>query len=261
MTTVQIDYSKYAATYEHRADYAPQVLAAVLRVTGATPGDLTCDIGAGPGHMTIPLLEHGLEVHAVEPTPAMREVGVRRTARFTGVSWFDGVGERSGRPSSAYRLVTFGSSFDRTDQPAALRETARLLRPGGHFGCLWNHRDLTDPLQQDIEGLIHDRIPEYSYGLRRTDPSGVIAASGLFEDVVHLSGTVIHDVAATHWCDAWRAHVTLGEQAGDRIDEIVGEITELVRARCGDRVRVPYVTRAWVARVAGGTAEGTADGG
>ncbi|HWM01027.1 MAG TPA: class I SAM-dependent methyltransferase [Actinophytocola sp.] len=256
MSTVQYDFTNYAATYEYRPDYAPQVLDAVRRVTGVAPGDLACDIGAGSGHLTLPLLEYGLEVDAVEPTPAMQEIGERRTAAFTGVSWSDGQGERTGRPSDKYRLVTFGSSFDRTDQPAALRETHRLLRPGGHFMCCWNHRDFTDPLQREIEEMITSRIDGYTYGLRRTDPTDVIVASGLFEDVVHLSGTVVHEVDSDQWCAAWRSHMTLGDQAGDAFDGIIEDITTLVRSRSGDTIKVPYVTRAWVARVAEGSADG-----
>jgi ubiquinone/menaquinone biosynthesis C-methylase UbiE len=248
MTLVRYDFTKYAATYEFRPDYAPQVLDAILRVTGVEPGDRTCDIGAGSGHLSIPLLEHGLVVDAVEPNDAMRALGERRAAGLDGVSWSDGTGEHTGRPSGHYRLVTFGSSFDRTDQPAALREAARLLVPGGHFMCCWNHRDFTDPLQHDIEELIRDRIPGYTYGLRRTDPTEVVVASGLFTEVVHLSGTVVHEIDSTRWCDAWRSHLTLGDQAGDAFDGIVDAITALVRERAGDRVRVPYVTRAWVAR-------------
>jgi len=255
MSPVKYDYTDYATTYEFRPDYAPQALTGALRVAGVAAGDRVCDIGAGSGHLTIPLLEHGLVVDAVEPTPAMRELGTRRTERFGGVSWSDGQGERTGRPSGDYALVTFGSSFDRTEQPAALRETARLLRPGGHFLCCWNHRDLTDPLQERIEGLIRDRIPGYRYGLRRTDPTGVIEESGLFDDVVHLSGTVVHEVDTDVWCDAWRSHMTLGLQAGDRFDEILSEIDALARADGGDRIRVPYTTRVWVARLAKGAGD------
>jgi ubiquinone/menaquinone biosynthesis C-methylase UbiE len=256
MTAVRYDFTSYAPTYEHRADYAPQVIDAVLRVVAARAGDPVCDIGAGSGHLTIPLLEHGLRVDAVEPNAAMREVGERRTARFDAVSWFDGQGERSGRPADEYTVVTFGSSFDRTDQPLALREAARILRPGGYFVCGWNHRVLDDPLQREVEALIHDRIPGYQYGLRRTDPTGVIRDSGLFEDVVHLSGQVVHEIDTDSWCAAWRSHMTLGSQAGDRFDEIVTEIERLVTARAGARVRVPYVTPIWLARLGEGAGHG-----
>lgn len=250
--TTQFDYSPYAADYASRPDYVPSVLTAMLSVADARPGDLACDIGAGSAHMTIPLLDHGLQVDAVEPTPAMRAVGERRTEGRKNIRWHEGFGEDTGRPARSYSLVTFGSSFDRTDRARSLQETARILRPGGFFACAWNHRDLEQPLQAKVEALIHELVPGYQYGTRRADQSAVIEESGLFESPVFLSGRTTHRVAADAWCDAWSSHSTLGQQAGDRFDEVLEAIRELVMDEVDDVIDVPYVTRVWVARLAGG---------
>ncbi|SEF37297.1 Methyltransferase domain-containing protein [Amycolatopsis pretoriensis] len=252
MTQVEYEYADftaYASTYEQRPDYAPRAIEAALRVTGVRPGDPACDVGSGSAHLAIPLLEHGLRVDAVEPTAAMREIGQRRTAGYPTVSWSEGVGERTGRPDHAYELVTFGSSFDRTDQPAALRETARLLRPGGHFLCCWNHRDFDDPLQAAIQDLIASKVPGFRYGLRRDDPTRVIVDSGLFTEPVHIASTVVHELDSAAWCAAWSSHMTLGDQAGEQFEEVLDGISALVRERAGDRIRVPYTTRMWVAKL------------
>lgn len=243
------DYAPYATTYKDRPDYVPEALHAILRVADMRPGDLVCDIGAGSGHLTEPLLQRGLRVHAVEPTPAMRSAGEARTAGYGTVTWYSATGEASGRPAGHYRLVTFGSSFDRTDRRAALKETARILEPHGFFACLWNHRDLADPLQARIEEFIHGRVPGYRYGIRRTDQRPVIEESGLFETPVHLSARRVFRLRADAWCDAWASHATLGQQAGARFPEIIAGIRDLVRAAGEEFIDVPYVTRVWVARV------------
>ena len=36
----------------------------------------------------------------------------------------------------------------------------RILRHRGWFACVWNHRDLEDPLQAEVETLIRARIPD-----------------------------------------------------------------------------------------------------
>jgi SAM-dependent methyltransferase len=252
--TTQFDYSPYAAQYASRPDYVPNVVTAALAVAGVRPGDLVCDVGAGSAHLTIPLLAHGLRVDAVEPTPAMRAVGERRTEDMPGVTWYQGFGEETGRPTDHYPLVTFGSSFDRTDRARALRETTRILRPGGWFACCWNHRDLADPFQAEVEELIRRHVPEYRYGTRRADQSDVIADSGLFEPAVFLSGRTRHRVPADEWCAAWGSHSTLGQQAGEGFDAVLDAIRDLVATQAGPVVEVPYVTRMWVAKLADRTA-------
>ncbi|ANZ39678.1 hypothetical protein BBK82_30180 [Lentzea guizhouensis] len=247
-----VDYSPFATTYQDRADYVPSVVDALLRVAEVRRGDAVCDIGAGSGHLTEPLLQRGFHVDAVEPTPAMRELGERRTHGYPHVRWYEGRGEASGRASEAYALVTFGSSFNLTERPLALAETARILRDGGYFACLWNHRVLDDPLQARIEELIHDRIPVYSYGVRRADQTDVIVRSGLFETPVVVSGTQVFRLPSQAWCDAWASHSTVGQQSGNGFTGLVDEIRELVRAEAGDFIDVPYTTKAWVARLSRG---------
>jgi len=120
-----------------RPDYAPEAIERIISLSSTVPGDWVCDVGAGAAHLTIPLANRGLQVVAVEPNDAMRANGIRRTAGLDGVRWHDGTAEVNGQPDAAFQLVTFGSSFNVADRQVALRETARVLRPGGWFACLW----------------------------------------------------------------------------------------------------------------------------
>lgn len=249
MTTMNWDYTRLARTYADRPDYAGGAVDAVLRLSGATAGDLVCDIGAGSGHLTLPLLARGLVVDAVEPNAEMRALGRSRTAEHAPVQWFEGTAEQTGRDPARYRLVTFGSSFNVADPALTLPETARILAEGGWFACLWNHRDLEDPLQAAIEELITDQVPGYSYGSRRTDQSTFIKDSGLFGPVHPLEHRIVHRVETAAWCEAWRSHATLARQAGEQFEAVVDGITRLVRTRSGQRMDVPYVTRGWTAQV------------
>lgn len=181
--------------------------------------------------------------HARDPHPP------HRRHRLT---WHVGVGEDTGLPADRYDLVTFGSSFATTDRPAALRETARILRRPGWFACVWNHRDLTDPLQQRVEELIKARIPDYGYGVRREDQAPVIEASGLFERPEVLREPVLHRVAVDDWLAARRSHGILERQAGDQFDAILADIDRLVLDLGVDELEIPYVTVGWLAAVRGG---------
>jgi ubiquinone/menaquinone biosynthesis C-methylase UbiE len=251
MKSLTWDYTSLAHTYSGRPPYAEAVIEAFLSLAGVVAGDRVCDIGAGTGHMSVHLVGHGLAVDAVEPNSAMRGVGRERLAD-ADVEWFEAQAEETGRPDHAYPLVTFGSSFNVVEREPALAEVARILERPGWVAVLWNHRDLDDPLQTEIEAAIASRVPGYDYGSRRADPTGDLRASGLFDEPRYLEGSVRHEVDADDWVEAWRSHATLARQAGDQLEPIIDEIGALVaKAQDGSRLTVPYTTRCWVAEVKG----------
>lgn len=242
------DYTELAAAYLKRPDYAREAIARLVEMTGVRAGDRVCDIGAGAAHLTRLLLEHDLVVTAVEPNDAMRANG-QAVTRDRGVTWVEGTGEHTGQPEGAFALVTFGSSFNVTDRAAALAESARLLRPGGWFACMWNHRDITDPLQRRIEDAIRHRVPAYAYGTRREDQTDVINASGLFGTVERIEGSETHRQTVADCIEAWRSHGTLQRQAGDQFSAVIADIADVLHATGRDTLDVPYVTRVWLAPV------------
>jgi SAM-dependent methyltransferase len=246
MTTTW-DYSNLAAHYLTRPDYAPAAIDQMCRLTGAGRGTEACDIGAGSGHLTKELLRRGMNVTAIEPNAEMRKVGEAVTAD-SAATWGEGTGEQTGQPARAFDLVTFGSSFNTTDRPSALRETARILKPGGWFVCLWNHRDLNDPLQAEVEDFIKSSISGYGYGVRREDQTPIIVASGLFAEPQYIEASYVATVKADDYVEAWRSHGTLARQAGAAFAGVIVGIEQIVR-RQGGPLRVGYTTRLWAARL------------
>jgi SAM-dependent methyltransferase len=242
------DYGDLATPYLHRPSYAPAAIAEMLAIAGAGPQTRACDVGAGTALLTVPLAACCARVVAVEPNDAMLALGAARTAHLAHVAWTGGAGERTGQPSDAFDLVTFGSSFNVTDRPAALRETRRILRPGGWFAALWNHRDLGDPLQRRIERVIRDALPSYAYGVRREDQTAVIDASGAFGAVRTITAPIVHVQSVADVVAAWGSHATLHRQAGARFAAIVAAIARVLHDHGEPEIRVPYTTRVWMAQ-------------
>ena len=244
------NYTGLATAYLKRPDYADVAIDAVVNIAGLGPADRVCDVGAGVAHLTMMLDARGLVVDAVEPNDDMRAVGSTRTDGLEHVTWYEGVGEATGRPSGAYGLVSFGSSFNVCDRPAALQEAARLLRTHGWFCCMWNHRDLDDPVQRAIEDIIRSHIPAYEYGARREDQRSIVDGSGLFGPSIYLNAGVRHEQTVSECVEAWRSHATLARQAGDDFPQIVDEIEEFLTASANATVSVPYSTEVWLAQLA-----------
>ena len=247
MSKTEWDYTELAAAYLKRPDYADSAIDAMIATAGVRPGAAACDVGAGVAHLTRKLEERGLSVVAVEPNDAMRGFGKTRTK---SAKWFDGTGEDTGQPAGAFEIVTFGSSFNVTDRARALAETARIARPRGWFACMWNHRDLDDPLQAEIERTIAARVPGYSYGTRREDQSETIRASGLFGEVAKIEGRVMHTQSAAECLEAWRSHATLQRQANGSFGAVVDAIAAVLERHGKSEIAIPYTTRIWMAQLA-----------
>ena len=242
------DYTDLADAYLKRPDYAPEAIEKIFALTGIAPGQRVCDMGAGVGHLTTHLAARGLDIIASEPNHAMRANGIQRTNKFNNVTWVAALAEQTGFYPACFDMVTFGSSFNVTDRQRTLLETARILKSDGWFVCLWNHRDLDDPLQAAVETIIKERVTGYTYGSRRENQTPVIMKSGLYESVTPLDGRITHRQPKAHLVEAWRSHATLKRQAGECFENIITAIEACVLSQPGDWVTVPYVTRAWIAR-------------
>jgi SAM-dependent methyltransferase len=97
------------------------------------------DLGAGTGKLTRGLLALGLDVVAVEP---LAELRARVPSPATAL---DGSAEAIPAGDASVDAVLVGQAFHWFDAPRALTEIARVLRPGGTLGLLWNVLDDATP--------------------------------------------------------------------------------------------------------------------
>ncbi len=178
----------------------------------------------------------------------MRELGVARTRSQSRLAWIEGTAEATGLDAARYRMVSFGSSFNVVDRVRALAESRRIAQANGWFCCMWNHRDLDDPVQASIEAIIKRFVPDYSYGLRREDQGPFLRDSGVFRDVAFKEFTVAHEQSTEDMIEAWRSHATLSRQSGDRFPAVIDEISGYLDGLGKPVVGIPYVTRIWLAQ-------------
>jgi len=102
------------------------------------------DLGAGTGKLTAVLLDLGLEVVAVEPSAPMRAHVPARAQVLAGTA------EQVPLPDASVDAVLVGQAFHWFEPGAALAEMARVLRPGGTLGLLWNVRDESAPWVREV---------------------------------------------------------------------------------------------------------------
>lgn len=245
------DYSTLADSYVKRPDYSPQAIDKMCQTMGLTKTSHVCDVGAGAGHLTIEFGKRDMAVKAVEPNDAMRGHGIKRTEKYPRVEWFKGTGEQTQQQNDQFDAVTFGSSFNVCDREKALLESRRICKSGGWFACMWNHRNLDDPIQKNIEKIITSHLPHYDYGTRRQDQTEVLKGSQMFDSIDFIEGDVIHQQTIAECVEAWRSHGTLFRQANEDqalFNKIITEIEQYLLSLNVKNISIPYVTRMWIAQ-------------
>ncbi|MFZ0834082.1 MAG: class I SAM-dependent methyltransferase [Mycobacterium sp.] len=128
-------FGEEAAAYERgRPSYPPEAIDWLL------PGGAhdVLDLGAGTGKLATRLVERGLSVVAVDPIPEMLEV---LRASLPDTPALLGTAEDIPLPADSVDAVLVAQAWHWFDPERAVAEVARVLRPDGRLGLVWNTRD------------------------------------------------------------------------------------------------------------------------
>ena len=130
-----LSFGAEAAAYERgRPSYPPEAIDWLL-----PPGARdVLDLGAGTGKLTTRLVERGLDVVAVDPIAEMLEV-LRTSPSQTPALL--GTAEEIPLDDDSMDAVLVAQAWHWFDPARAILEVARVLRPGGRLGLVWNTRD------------------------------------------------------------------------------------------------------------------------
>ncbi len=196
------------------------------------------DVGAGTGALTRALVAAGLTVTAFEPDAAMLgELGLA----LPDVVRHQCYAESLPIPDRCVDAVTVGQAWHWFDHAAAEREFARVLRPGGVVGLIWNLRDDTVPWMQELSDLIDG---EDTMRGNASDPAEHPRFGTLFSPVerAEFPHSVEHDADSLVGLISTFSYVRLRDDA----DEVYAAVRELVAThpdlRDRPRFELPYVT-------------------
>jgi len=234
-----------------RPAYSPQLEAVLTEELGLNGIGRLLDGGCGPGVLTVRLAPLFEEAVGLDPDPAMLAEG-RRVAQeqgLTNIRWVQALAEElPGAAPGPYRLVTFGQSFQWTDEARVAEIVYDLLEPGGGLAVIVHtvegrpapptpgpppipHEEIkalvekylgsTRRAGQGVKPLRTHRYEDILVRSRFGAPR-VIFAPGI-PDLVRDSESVLS------------GYFSMSSSAphlfGDRVDDFAGEVRELLASR------------------------------
>ncbi|WP_020577101.1 class I SAM-dependent methyltransferase [Actinopolymorpha alba] len=216
---------------------------------GATPVDepaTVVELAAGTGKLTTSLVADRHRVIAVEPAASMLARLVRHVPYALPVQ---AVAEKIPLVASSADAVVVAQAFHWFDTEAALAEIARVLRPGGTLGLVWNYRDESVPWVRQLSSLL--AAAERIEARQAEELIETLEWSRLFEPPEYSGfrlwqkldrDGLLHLVASRSYV----AHLPPAER--QEVLHHVGELYDMT-ARQPDGLVMPYVTTCFRTRV------------
>lgn len=196
------------------------------------------DLAAGTGKLTELLVARGLDVVAVEPSDAMR---AELAASVPDARALPGTAESIPLPDASVDAVLVAQAWH-WFSPAAPREVARVLRPGGRLGIVWNVRDARTSWVADFTEIIH-RGDTLETSARDPEPGDA------FTPTERLAVPWADRVPTASLRELAASRSYLLTLPAARREELLAAVDELVATHPDlagrDVVDLPYVARCW----------------
>ena len=228
-------FGEAAEAYERGRPSYPDAIVDWLLDT--EPGTVV-DLGAGTGKLTRRLIERVATVVAVEPDPGMRAA---LSGALPGASVIAGTGEDIPLRDGFADAVVVGQAWHWVDHVRAAPEVARVLRPGGRLGLVWNDRREDDAWVDRLNAILqaYGTSPDAGYEPVVGPPFGELEA---------FEVAWVHHVTVDEVVDMVLSRSYVIALAEHRRSELVGHVRTLALDGVDPStglVPVSYVTHAF----------------
>jgi SAM-dependent methyltransferase len=248
-------FDQMAALYARARGSAPPELFDALAAYVPAPGD-ALEIGCGPGNASLPLLERGFRIHAVELGENLAAFARERLAAFPFTVDVGKFEDAQLRPASV-DFVVCSSAFHWLEREMALRQVVKVLKPDGALALIWGspRRTAEDNAVDDaLRAAYRAHAPEISR--ETTDRMGgkVEEIGASIRDTPELRDYEERLFPQTHLFDRQRYvdilgtfsdHATLPAERRAALFEAIGEIID---RQFGGRVERHSTARLQLAR-------------
>jgi SAM-dependent methyltransferase len=249
-------FDQMAQLYARARGAPPPALFDAVAVFVPPPAD-AIEIGCGPGNASLPLLERGFRIHAVELGENLAAFARERLATSFPFTVEVGKFEDALLQAASVDLVACSSAFHWLDRERALRQVAKVLKPGGALALIWGSPRRTaedNQVDEAIQAAYRAHAPEISRQAVDRMAGKVDEIGQALRDTPELRDFEERLFPQTHIFDRQRYldtlatfsdHATLPAEQRARLFEAIGEIID---GQFGGRVERHSTARLQLAR-------------
>jgi SAM-dependent methyltransferase len=238
-----------------RPGYPAEIIAELAALTGIRAGTRVLEIGCGTGQLTVPLVDLGAELTAVELGPRLARIAARnaRTAEILVADFDTWTG-----PRRAFDVVVSATAFHWLDPGTRLPRIANLLRPGGCLATIATYHVLggTEAFFADAQRTVYPRwYPKADPNEARPRPDEIrndrdLERGGVFGPITFRRRTWDADYSTAEYLDLLRTYSTTLDLPPRTRHGFLHDIGALIDARHGGRITKRYLTELRVAACA-----------
>jgi len=155
-------FDGYAKEYTvGRPGYAQDLINCLYERYGISEKSVIADIGSGTGKFAKHLLERGSRVYCVEPNDDMRQTAEKELGHCENFHSIAGNALYTNLEDGFVDFVTTAQAFHWFDVTGFKRECKRIMKKGGRVCLIWNIRDESDLVNQELREIYLQYCPDF----------------------------------------------------------------------------------------------------
>jgi SAM-dependent methyltransferase len=258
----RLSFGDVAELYDRaRPSYPAELVDDVLSYSGAGVDDRALEVGAGTGKATGLFAARGLEILALEPSPAMAAIASRSLAGYGNVRIEQREFERWRPDRGDFKLLLSAQAWHWIPRELRYAKAREALEPGGALGVFWNRPSWdSSPLTDELAAAYRRVAPDLGAGAGPgpMDPAGVSREwwGDWGRELAAAPGFGAPEFRNYMWRERYTTdsylrllrthsdHITLDEP---RLGRLLDAIATVIDGR-GGVLELEYVTDLWMAR-------------
>jgi SAM-dependent methyltransferase len=256
-------FGDVAELYDHaRPSYPAELVDDVVSFSGVSAGDRALEVGAGTGKATALFAARGLEILALEPSPAMAAIATRNCEPYENVTVERHQFEGWAPDRRDFRLLFSAQAWHWIPREVRYERARDALAPGGALAVFWSRPAWESSSLRDEVAAVYNRVaPDLGAGAGPgpMDPAGIhrrewwtdwareLAEASGFDAPEHRSYSWSEPYTTGSYLELLQTHsdhIVLEEPARSRLFDAIAAVID----GHGGTFELPYDTDLWMAR-------------